>query len=182
MASDDRGRTNRREVGLANAVVCSGDFRDCGSGGNGRAVYHQGINGALREAVSSLAESASHLAGAAGQVSSSSQSLARSSSDQAASIEETSATAEEINAMAVRNGESSRSAAELVMSSQERFVNAKRVLDETVTAMAGINSSSDKISKINKVIDEIAFQTNILAPMRRWRRRARVRRAWDLPS
>jgi len=123
----------------------------------------KGINGALREAVSSLAESASHISGAAGQVSSSSQSLARSSSDQAASIEETSASAEEINSMAVRNGESSRNAAELVTSSQERFVDAKRVLDDSVTAMAGINSSSDKISKINKVIDEIAFQTNILA-------------------
>jgi methyl-accepting chemotaxis protein/methyl-accepting chemotaxis protein-1 (serine sensor receptor) len=123
----------------------------------------RGINGALREAVGSLAESASHISGAAGQVSSASQTLARSSSDQAASIEETSASAEEINSMAVRNGESSRSAAELVLSSQERFVNAKRVLDQTVTAMAGINSSSGKISKINKVIDEIAFQTNILA-------------------
>jgi methyl-accepting chemotaxis protein/methyl-accepting chemotaxis protein-1 (serine sensor receptor) len=123
----------------------------------------RGINGALREAVGSLAESASHISGAAGQVSSASQTLARSSSDQAASIEETSASAEEINSMAVRNGESSRSAAELVLSSQERFVDAKQVLGETVAAMAGINSSSGKISKINKVIDEIAFQTNILA-------------------
>jgi methyl-accepting chemotaxis protein len=32
-----------------------------------------------------------------------------------------------------------------------------------VQAMDGINSSSDKISRIIKVIDEIAFQTNILA-------------------
>jgi methyl-accepting chemotaxis protein/methyl-accepting chemotaxis protein-1 (serine sensor receptor) len=32
-----------------------------------------------------------------------------------------------------------------------------------VVAMSDINASSDKISKIIKVIDEIAFQTNILA-------------------
>jgi len=121
------------------------------------------IGAALRRAVSSLAESASQVAAAAGQVSSSSQSLARSSSDQAASIEETSASAEEINSMAVRNGESSRAAAELVTQAGENFSRAYHLLDETVAAMAEINSSSDKISKINKVIDEIAFQTNILA-------------------
>lgn len=42
-------------------------------------------------------------------------------------------------------------------------MNTHQVLDGTVAAMTEINSSSDKISKINKVIDEIAFQTNILA-------------------
>jgi methyl-accepting chemotaxis protein/methyl-accepting chemotaxis protein-1 (serine sensor receptor) len=121
------------------------------------------INRVLRRSVHSLSESASQVASAAGQVASASQSLARSSSDQAASIEETSASTEEINSMAVRNGDSSRTAAELVTHSQERFLEAQRTLDETVTAMTEINSSSDKISKINRVIDEIAFQTNILA-------------------
>ena len=40
---------------------------------------------------------------------------------------------------------------------------ANQVLDEMVVSMRDINSSSDKISRIIKVIDEIAFQTNILA-------------------
>jgi methyl-accepting chemotaxis protein/methyl-accepting chemotaxis protein-1 (serine sensor receptor) len=121
------------------------------------------INRTLRQSVRSLSESASQVAGAAGQVSSASQSLARSSSDQAASIEETSASTEEINATAERNGESSRTAADMVTKSGERVADTHRLLDETVRAMNEINTSSDKISKINKVIDEIAFQTNILA-------------------
>jgi len=40
---------------------------------------------------------------------------------------------------------------------------ANRKLEQMVGSMKDINSSSDKISKIIKVIDEIAFQTNILA-------------------
>ena len=38
-----------------------------------------------------------------------------------------------------------------------------QTLDQMVSSMQQINASSDKISKIIKVIDEIAFQTNILA-------------------
>ena len=40
---------------------------------------------------------------------------------------------------------------------------ANRNLEEMVHSMQAINSSSEKISKIIRVIDEIAFQTNILA-------------------
>src|SRR6202011_2193544 len=36
-------------------------------------------------------------------------------------------------------------------------------LDQMIVAMGEINTQSDKISKIIKVIDEIAMQTNILA-------------------
>ncbi|HOK47774.1 MAG TPA: methyl-accepting chemotaxis protein, partial [Bryobacteraceae bacterium] len=50
------------------------------------------------------------------------------------------------------------------MADAERKVEeANRTLGEMVASMREINASSDKISKIIKVIDEIAFQTNILA-------------------
>jgi methyl-accepting chemotaxis protein len=121
------------------------------------------VNGSLRRLASELGVGAEQLAGAASEVSSSSQALAEGSSEQAASLEETSATAEEINAMARRNSESSRSAAALVTSSEHKFMQTNRTLEQTVAAMAEINTQSGKISKIIKVIEEIAFQTNILA-------------------
>jgi len=65
--------------------------------------------------------------------------------------------------MARKNSENSRSAADVVTQSQQRFVQANQSLDQMVVAMGDINTQSDKISKIIKVIDEIAFQTNILA-------------------
>jgi methyl-accepting chemotaxis protein len=121
------------------------------------------INTALRRTVTELAEGGEQVASAASQVSSSSQSLAQGSSEQAASLEETSASSEEINSMARKNTENSRSAADLVTQSQQKFVETNQALQQTVTAMGEINAQSGKISKIIKVIDEIAFQTNILA-------------------
>jgi methyl-accepting chemotaxis protein len=123
----------------------------------------RGVNRALLQTVSELSDGASQVAAAAGQVSSSSQSLAQGSSEQAASIEETSASSEEINSMARKNAENSKAAADNMVEAAARVGEANRNLEQMVVSMNEINSSSDKISKIIKVIDEIAFQTNILA-------------------
>lgn len=121
------------------------------------------INAHLTGVIKEVAEGAEHVASAATQISSASQSLAQGTSEQAASLEETSASTEEINSMARRNTENSHSAAELVKQSELKFADTNRSLQDMVLAMGEINTSSDKISKIIKVIDEIAFQTNILA-------------------
>jgi len=123
----------------------------------------RGLNRSLSQAASDLSAGAEQVASAAGQVSSGSTSLAQGSSEQAASLEETSAAAEQINSMALKNAKNSRSAADLVGQSQQRFAETNQALAEMVQAMGDINASSEKISKIIKVIDEIAFQTNILA-------------------
>jgi methyl-accepting chemotaxis protein len=121
------------------------------------------INRQLRDSVSELAESAVQISSAAGQVSASSQSLAQGAAEQTATIEETSSASAEISSMSRRNTENSRTTAEIVTGSQAAFEKANQSLGEMLVAMEGIHSSSQKISKIIKVIDEIAFQTNILA-------------------
>ncbi len=123
----------------------------------------RGLTRQLSYSIYELSESAAQIAAAAGQVSGSSQSLAQSSSEQAATIEETSAASAEINSMARMTTESSKTAAEIVGNSQVSFGKANAALREMVEAMDEIGSSSQKISKIIKVIDAIAFQTNILA-------------------
>jgi methyl-accepting chemotaxis protein/methyl-accepting chemotaxis protein-1 (serine sensor receptor) len=120
------------------------------------------VNRNLRQVALELSEGAAQVAGAASQVSSSSQSLAQGSSQQAASLEETSASSEQISSVAHRSSESSRAAAAVVTGSQEKFAETNSSLDEMLLAMRDINTQSDKIAKIIKVIDEIAFQTNIL--------------------
>jgi methyl-accepting chemotaxis protein len=117
----------------------------------------------LGHLIHEISQGAEQVASAASQISSASQSLAQGTSQQAASLEETSASTEEINSMAKRNSENSHSAADLVKASEQRFADTNRSLTEMVGAMSEINTSSDKISKIIKVIDDIAFQTNILA-------------------
>ncbi len=123
----------------------------------------RGVTAAMRESIAELRDGADQVANAASQVSSSSQSLAQGASQQAASLEETSASSEEINSMARKNTDNSRSTAELLAHSQTKVALANRHLAEMVVSMNEITESSGKISKIIKVIDEIAFQTHILA-------------------
>lgn len=117
----------------------------------------------LRDLAQTLAEGARQLAGAGAQVSSSSQALAQGTSEQAASLEETSASTEEISSMTHKNAQNSREAAQAADETEREFVAADQKVGEMVESMQQINASSEKISKIIKIIDEIAFQTNILA-------------------
>jgi methyl-accepting chemotaxis protein/methyl-accepting chemotaxis protein-1 (serine sensor receptor) len=119
--------------------------------------------GTLSRAASELSQTAEQVATASTQISSSSRALAQGVSQQAASITETSASAEEITTMTRRNADHSRSAAELMVQTSAVVVDANRMLEQMQTSMRDINTSSDKIGEIIKVIDGIAFQTNILA-------------------
>jgi methyl-accepting chemotaxis protein/methyl-accepting chemotaxis protein-1 (serine sensor receptor) len=117
----------------------------------------------LRTLAHKLAEGARQLTGVASQVAAASHSLARGASQQAASLEETSASSQEISSMTRRNTENARAAADLVGDADHKIEKANSSLNQMVVSMEDITGSSNKISKILKVIDEIAFQTNILA-------------------
>jgi len=121
------------------------------------------INTNFRRAVTELFSAARQTSGAAARLLSASTEQAQGASRQAATIEETSAAGEEINSMAIRNGESSRQAAQLMQRSHARFDEAGRALDGMVASIGEIHTVSHGVAKIMKVVDEIAFQTNILA-------------------
>jgi methyl-accepting chemotaxis protein len=123
----------------------------------------RGTSRTLQKAAGELSQTADQVSGAAEDISSSSQALARGVAEQAASITETSASSEEITAMTRRTAEHSRSASELMDQTSLVVNDANRTLDLMQTSMQEINASSDKIGEIIKVIDGIAFQTNILA-------------------
>jgi methyl-accepting chemotaxis protein/methyl-accepting chemotaxis protein-1 (serine sensor receptor) len=112
----------------------------------------RGADRTLKRIAAEIADGARQVASAAAQVSSSSQALAQGSSEQAASLEETSASTEELNSMTQKNAEN----ASLAAGETEKA-------DQLLKSMKEINTSSEKISRIIRVIDEIAFQTNILA-------------------
>ncbi|HLY18965.1 MAG TPA: methyl-accepting chemotaxis protein [Bryobacteraceae bacterium] len=155
-ASVDAENATSRQIALVLlglCVVVAGAF----------VAITRGITRDLRRAAMHLSEGAGQVASAATQISSASQSLAQGSSEQAASLEETSSSSEEINSMARKNAENSRVAAEFTTQVDERVAAANATLDQMVASMTDINTSSEKVSKIIKVIDEIAFQTNILA-------------------
>jgi methyl-accepting chemotaxis protein len=117
----------------------------------------------LDRSASELALSADQIAGAAAQVSNASQSLARTTSEQAAALTETGASSRQINAATQENAGNSKTAAALMEEVSSVVADANRRLDGMSASMNAIATSSEKISRILKVIDEIAFQTNILA-------------------
>ncbi len=123
----------------------------------------RGISVTLQRLAQQLGQGSEEVSAAAGQVSSSSQSLSQAASEQAASLEETSASAEELNSMTQKNAENSRQAASQMGKAEEVVKEANTHLQQMLKSMDEINASSEKISRIIKVIDEIAFQTNILA-------------------
>ena len=121
------------------------------------------VNKVLTRAVAELSEGAEQVSSASGQVSGSSQSLAQGASEQAASLQQTSSSSEQMASMTRKNAENSQQAAAVMNTVSERVAEANRTLAGMVESMEEIGASSNKISKIIKVIDEIAFQTNILA-------------------
>lgn len=121
------------------------------------------ITAALRSIVVQLSEGTEQIASGSSQVSASSQTLAQGASEQAASIEETSASAEQITSMTHQNAANTTQAAQWMTAVDQRVADGNHTLAQMLESMKQINASSDKISKIIKVIDEIAFQTNILA-------------------
>ncbi len=126
-------------------------------------IVVRGIHSILLRAVGQLSRNAGQVSNFSAQVAAASQVLAQGASEQAATIEETSASATQIHSMAAKNADTARGASSLTEQSLIRIGDANERLTRLIAAMAGIQESSNQISKINRTIDEIAFQTNILA-------------------
>ncbi len=104
-----------------------------------------------------------NVSAASQQLASTSQNFAAGSQEQAASLEETSASLEEITAAVRQNADNAREANQLAANARDAAEQGGAVVSTAVAAMSEINSASAKISDIITTIDEIAFQTNLLA-------------------
>jgi methyl-accepting chemotaxis protein/methyl-accepting chemotaxis protein-1 (serine sensor receptor) len=130
----------------------------------GIAVYfiHE-ITSKLSRVSTDLAQGSKQVADAASQVREFSQALAQGASEQASSLEETSSSTIQINAITSQNATSAGRAAELVNETLQHVGAGNSSVTEMTSSMKEIAASSQQISKIIKLIDEIAFQTNILS-------------------
>ena len=117
----------------------------------------------LGDAIGNLADTAENVGSGATEMAAASQSLAQGATEQVAAVEDISQAAQQTAGMATENTRRTQSTAALVAKEDEQFAMASARLEEMVTAMEAIKTAGARISKINKVIDEIAFQTNILA-------------------
>lgn len=117
----------------------------------------------LSRVIDQLESGANQVASASTEIASTSQSLSQGASEQAASLEQISASMEQMTAMTRRNSENATAATGMMAETASHVERSNGALHEMVASMEAIKASSEKVAKINKTIDEIAFQTNILA-------------------
>jgi len=117
------------------------------------------LNSTLQE----VAESAASASTSSQELAAASEAIASGAQEQAASLEETSASLEQITATVRQSSDNANQASQLASSSKDSALQGQEVVANAITAMSEINASSAKISDIISTIDEIAFQTNLLA-------------------
>ena len=113
------------------------------------------IGGLLRNAIQQINSSAEQVAGGAEQVSNAAQALAQGTSQQAGSIEELAVSINEITESISGNADKAVKSSSLESNDQQM----RRLL----SAIKEIKNNSQEITGIVKEIEDIAFQTNILA-------------------
>lgn len=113
--------------------------------------------------LSTIRDAAARMTSGANEVASASNSLAQGTTQQASAIEEITVSIEEIANGAKVNADDANKANELVQSTKDGAIRGNEQMKQMIAAMQDINESSENISKIMKVIDDISFQTNILA-------------------
>jgi methyl-accepting chemotaxis protein len=103
------------------------------------------------------------VAASSSQLASFSQSLSEGSQEQAASVEQISASIHETDQQINLNADNAAKANQLADDSVQAAISGKKEMTQMILSMEEIHKSSQNISKVINVINEIASQTNILA-------------------
>ncbi|MEG0614893.1 MAG: methyl-accepting chemotaxis protein [Oscillospiraceae bacterium] len=122
-----------------------------------------GILAALRKTLSNIDIAATQVNSSTTKLSDDSQALSNGAEQQASAIEMLSEKLSGVSSQVSVNAMSAEKTTELVSGVVKQITSCNSGMGKMVSSMNDINVSSQKISKIIKVIDDIAFQTNILA-------------------
>ncbi|MGC9386928.1 MAG: methyl-accepting chemotaxis protein [Hydrogenovibrio sp.] len=155
-------------IGQILTAMAEGDLTQTLSGNypGELANIQQNLNNAIHnlERIVDHVNNATHIVlSASEEVSKGALDLSQRVQQQAAAVEQTSATMEEMNATVQNNTRSAVEASNLSESVQKKTERGAQVMQQTIQAMASIESSSQRINDIVSLIDSIAFQTNLLA-------------------
>jgi len=117
----------------------------------------------LNHTMSEINSSSSQVSSGAKQVADGAQSLAQGSTEQATAIESLSRSISEITEKTQINAATADRTSTLSATIKENAEKGRLQMEEMIAAVNDINEASMGIGKIMKTIDDIAFQTNILA-------------------
>lgn len=117
----------------------------------------------LATTIHKVEDSANQISAAAKELAEQNTDLSRRTESQAASIEETSASMNEISNNIRQSSNDSVNGNKMIMDSKDSIENAGNIISETTKNIEEVHEASSKIKDITKIIEDIAFQTNILA-------------------
>lgn len=125
--------------------------------------FTRGINLQLTGIANDLSEMSNQVAAASAQVAQASMSLSEGASEQAATLEETAAGLEEMSSMTWQNADHTNQAKVLIAENRSLVDQLEQQMKDMSSAIGEVTKASEETSKIIKTIDEIAFQTKLLA-------------------
>ena len=117
----------------------------------------------LNKVVLTVKNSAHQVSAAANQVLAGNNDLSNRTEAQASSLEETAASMNQMAGNIMESTESVSESTSMVLDAKEFLDKAGSIVEESVRKMDDVHQASSKIMDITKLIEDIAFQTNILA-------------------
>jgi len=126
-------------------------------------ILVEGLISRLGGIICNIRSAAGVMSANADSISTGAQSLAQGAAEQAATIEEISATVSEVVGQTKKTLQSAVAAKEIAENVQKEARKGSEKMERMMTALEGISAASSNISSIIKAIEDIAFQTNILA-------------------
>ena len=117
----------------------------------------------LDKTIGQIVVSSESVSGGAAQMSAAAQGLSQGSVEQTGAVEELESTMEEVAGRIKQTADNAGQVQEQAGEMGRQLIESNQKMQEMVVAMEKINSSSGEIGKIIKAIEDIAFQTNILA-------------------
>ena len=146
--------------------ISKGDFTRDISGlpdDNGLTVGIKELYYNMAKAFSDLSSGAEKVNFDGERVSTASQTLSQGVSAQVNTIEQLSSTVNGLRMAVIKNAENAREAQKNAEEASVAVTDGTAKMNELLKAMDDISNSTNEIAKLNKVIEDIAFQTNILA-------------------
>lgn len=117
----------------------------------------------IEELVNSIKASSANVHNSANELSSGNNQLASSTQEIASSLEETAASIEQITSSIKESAENSHDIAKMVTRTANDASAGSQMLHDMEKVMDNVKASGDKIREIVDVVNDIAFQTNLLS-------------------
>ncbi|HBD96449.1 MAG: hypothetical protein A2015_16010 [Spirochaetes bacterium GWF1_31_7] len=117
----------------------------------------------LEEVSKLLSDSSTQISNSSMQLATAAQEIANGATEQASAVEETTSSMEELASMVKQNVDTTKETTIIAEKTTEASASGFEEMERMLESMVSISKSADEIQNVIDVIDDIAFQTNMLA-------------------